>query len=624
MSQSLTSEERLKILDSLKRAIKSNQPKPRTKFVAGSPSVEDKLPPLRTTEAISHTAPNAQPDNFASLLLPKATDEYHPLSFLTNPILFHAYFDDNVQKGNITYYQWQAETGIFLAGTSYTQQEPLYFHLCACNGSGKDAYVLSLFAVWHAATKIRSRCIITSASYQQLDTQTEAYIRALCERVNLKLSAQGICAKAFEIKKQHIVCNLTGSEIKLFATDEGQKAEGYHPFPDYPGAEMAIIVNEAKSVKPVIYDALRRCTGYNRWIEVSSPGPNSGDFFEHCSKAIKYPMPYEAGKRYFRRVTAYDCKHFSKMEIEEAQKEMLENGRTWLFKSLYLAEFTSEGEMVIIPMENLISLFEANVPWDNDTKKVGGLDLSLGGDETVLTVREGNRVVGYEPMKIRDAVMLTQYLDTVVLPKYGFVKSRVVEGRMVSGTPINTDIGGLGEPIAHMLQNLFWNIIFVRNNSASVKKLLYKDRATEGWFHLANLISRKAISIKRDPRLESQLCSRLFYSVDGLKVKLESKADAKARGISSPDRADSFELAFKDFTPSSFRAEDKARYHPEGLKVTGRITQTTLIKQMEDERYRGLNQTMALGITRVGGPKRGDQRSWLAQQIKDHNQQYKQ
>src|SRR6266404_7545881 len=149
----------------------------------------------------------------------------------------------------------------------------------------------------------------------QLTSQTENHIRTICQSVN---EFHGV--EIFRIRQRFIYCRLSGSEIRLFATDEAGRAEGYHPLE--PNSEMTIIVNEAKSVTEEIHAALARCTGFNYWFEISSAGEMTGSFYyAWCNFEHK------------RKVTAYDCLHIPEKEIEDAKRKFGEHSA--LFRSIY-------------------------------------------------------------------------------------------------------------------------------------------------------------------------------------------------------------------------------------------------------------------------------------------------
>ena len=152
-----------------------------------------------------------------------------------SPALMLAFFNEAIRTKKVLLHDWQTNLLEFLAAQKPTQQKPCKYCLVAANGSGKDAFIVAPFALWFILCKIQSRVVLTSSSGTQLTAQTETYIRDMAEMIN-KVMGQ----EYFRIRQRYIKCRLSGSEIRMFATDEKGKAEGYHPMVPY--AEMAIIV----------------------------------------------------------------------------------------------------------------------------------------------------------------------------------------------------------------------------------------------------------------------------------------------------------------------------------------------------------------------------------------------
>ncbi len=137
-------------------------------------------------------------------------------------------------------YDWQLEA-LDQFSKPASKEAPIEMAICAANGSGKDKYIISAAAMWMLTCHRKARFIATTASGGQLISQTEPYIRQLAAHVN---EVQG--ADFVKVQQRHFTSQATGGEIKLFATDEGAKAEGFHPWTH--DSKMAIVVNEAKSV----------------------------------------------------------------------------------------------------------------------------------------------------------------------------------------------------------------------------------------------------------------------------------------------------------------------------------------------------------------------------------------
>jgi len=455
-------------------------------------------------------------------------------------------------RPDLKLYKWQAETLFQLAGytdlndldlpkTRPTDKTPLYYNLVAANGSGKDQVVISAFAVWFCLSKVRSRCVITSSSYEQLKDQTYKYIKNICEEINVSYGR-----KVFEIVEFLITCNDTGSEIKCFVTDDPGKAEGRHPF-DEPGAEMAVIINEAKSITDEMFQAFSRFTGYNYWLEISSPGKNSGHFFKRCTRA-KYTFPdkLHIGEFYWRRVTAFDCPHLLGKHIEHLKDEHGE--QSLIYRSQVLAEFTSLDEAAFISS----TLFEnyPNIPPRTfGLPNRAGIDISLGGDETVAYFFVNGKL-HLRTTKLRNEATL-----------HNQIISWIKEFN-VTPSEVRIDDGGLGRPIVQRVQNAGYDVVPIRNEARSTNPNFFKNRGVENWNRIKRALEDRLFPVIHDDLTRQQLCTRGF-SVKGIVTLLEPKAEMRSRGLSSPDRADALVLCFDSVPLPAFKEEILHSTEPE-------------------------------------------------------------
>jgi phage terminase large subunit len=455
------------------------------------------------------------------------------LTGFDNPVEFLAFFDDSVkmgkENGGIDLYPWQVEIGELFGTVNPTGLNPFKFCLCAANGSGKDKYITAPFAVWFICCKVNASVIITSSSGKQLTNQTEKYISLLVDKVN-KFAIETMGGKPIiKIRQRRITCLISGSEIFLFATDEPGQAEGYHPFE--PNAEMAIVVNEAKSVPPDIFAALRRCTGYNYWLNISTPGEPLGDFYKSWKN---WPNK--------KRVTFFDCPdHQSKTEFEEERKVVGEADPN--FRSKWLALFTYVGGKNVINqaalerLQDKIELKEVKEIFPN--KRLIGLDIALSdyGDETILSDFKGNVQKHLIHLRIKDATKLANKIDYELTYTLKVKKDQA----------INADDGGVGRAVIDILRMMGWtNINRILNQSAAKNKKQFRNRGAEIWFKFAKLIEHGLVILLNDPRQYEQILSRKYKSsIAGIdKMTLQSKTEMIAEGLPSPDRADASVLAF--------------------------------------------------------------------------------
>ena len=540
------------------------------------------------------------------------TAEYSPLAF-EDPVELLYFIDDELATGKRKLWGWQIETLLFIWKDQYDIKDRLKFCLTAANGSGKDAYIIAPLAVTQLVTKVRSRFIGTSKSSHQLNTQTNGYIRGLCQRLSGKLRAMNFHQKPFlyHTKPFHIACSFTGAEILTFVTDEAGNVEGYHPWPDAPDAWITIAINEAKGVPDEFFDGFSRCT-YSRWVEVTSPGLKTGRNFEHYDKSLKHPEKYEKGKFYSRRITSYDCPHKSLQVINEDAEDF--GGKdSPLFRSKHLAEYTDVGESILLSFDAYDKHIQNPVKYDGDPTMAGGLDLSLGGDETVLVTRKGNQLLNIDGIRIKESPLLESYLDRLFVSR-GLSKK----------DPIFTDVGGLGKPIAQTLIKMGWRIVQVLNNSPAIgfDKHIYANRGTEQYFEVCNYLGRGYIVLKPNEKiLREQLCSRKYIRMDSDKMKMQPKrqiiADKDKQSLSSaqewtsPDRADAFVLAFCEFEPIELKRK-KVEKKDGNMK---RVTQSEMIKNLSEDRFKGFNLPKGLEVRRNSSR----QNEYLKEELKQYN-----
>jgi len=438
-------------------------------------------------------------------------------------------------------YKWQIQFMLDFASKDWTAQVPFKAAVRAANGSGKDRYLIAACIVWFCVKYSESVAIVTSASGTQLDRQTYTYIKQLADLTNTKCG-DGV----WKVNYRHLECLVSHSTIELFVTDESGRAEGWHPI--VPNGKLAIFTSEAKSIPDEIFTALSRCTGFTHRVDVSSPGLPMGFFFNTCSSAINRKTIHSVSEALERgswveyHVTAYDCTHLSDgTYIEELKRSMPGGESGAAFKSCVLAEFGTTDEMTVIPYQHIwkcVNRSGSTVGWLSEPTNTGGLDLSAGGDETVLSVRNGNKllkVIGFRFNNTQDTVnFLVEEFKKYELDR--------------PNSFIYADAGGLGKPIIDQLRSKGWtNIRYVLNQAKAYNDRVYLNRGAEMWFKFGKLLETGEIWLANDDRLIRQLATRYYKITEGNKHKLESKLQARAAGRPSPDRGDSVVLCFSNY-----------------------------------------------------------------------------
>lgn len=461
------------------------------------------------------------------------TTDPKPIELFDNPAELVAAVDDTVLSGQVKLHPWQLRLHRDFA-VHTTQHAPFKGALRAANGSGKDKMGIAPCAVFLGMKYAMSNSIVTSSSGGQLDRQTDTYIQQLCLGINRRFGEE-----IWKCNYREYRNNVTGSVIDLFATDEPGKAEGAHPI--VHEGQMGIFVSEAKSIPEPIFDALTRCNGFTKRLDVSSPGLAAGHFYDVCSRSA------ELGWKEYH-VTAFDCPHLAESYISDVRARYGE--MSTLYRSMVLAEFgTQDGELLVITADKLHRLLRLAPTIEHVTERynTGGLDLSAGGDESVLVVRNGNKIIAVEGFRLADTAKQILHLEGL-FRKYDLVEEHSL---------IHADASGLGKPIIDVLVSRGWtNVKYVMNQWEPRDKIAYANLGTENWFRLGRLVEELEIIIPKDELLSKQLANR-FYKIQpgSTKFILESKVQARAKGRPSPDRGDALALAFADYKPTYVERE---------------------------------------------------------------------
>lgn len=461
---------------------------------------------------------------------------------VANPVELLLLLDENLASGELKLHPWQIQFMVDFADPRHSKESPFQAAVQACNSSGKDKYIIAACAVWLCMRYSGVECPITSSSGNQLDNQTGAHIDRLCNKAN------AVFGKLWKVNYRYYEFQHTGSmgepipsTLKLFATDEAGKAEGYHP--TEAGKRMAIFTSETKSIPEQITSALERCIGFTHRVDASSPGLPAGYFYDTCISGIPRSditdiKELSSTQVIKYHITAYDCPHITHSEIERFASKLPGGKSNVVFKSGIMAEFGTTDEMVVIPATFVWRAIKSKTVWISETFNTGGLDLSDGGAETVLCVRNGNKHIATEAFKFEDTSDTIDYLEE----KFKFYDLNHQDAR------VNADCCGLGKPMIDALRRRGWkNMRYVDSRHKASETWTYINLGTELFFHLRKLMENDEIILMNDKLMITQLSTR-YYKINTKNIHaLLTKLEQRSRGYPSPDRADALNLCFWDY-----------------------------------------------------------------------------
>jgi hypothetical protein len=370
----------------------------------------------------------------------------------------------------------------------------------ACdNFTGKTSTVFPVAALWTLYCFPRSRVMYLSATGAQVKNQ---FFAAL-SRFRFRPAFAGWQWLETELR------NRDGGFLFGRATDNGGNIEGIHDQPDSPAA---LLCDEVKTIADDVLEALERCSTRYR-LFMSSTGQAAGGFYQIMTARAHLWRTF--------RVTSAMCPHVDQTLIQNDRENLKAN----VFAIKHDAQFLFDAGDSMIALEHVRALIE-DPPPHTPGRPTAFCDFAGPGDESVLALCDGNRTRIVDAWRSRDT-MHTVGKFLAHFRRLG-----------LAGYDIGGDEGGMGHVILDRLSEQNFFLKRINNGSPAKRSEIFANLSAEWWSIVGQLIERKAVQIPNDEKLVAQLTSRRkLYDSRG-RERLESKADLRARGVESPDRAD--------------------------------------------------------------------------------------
>lgn len=387
-----------------------------------------------------------------------------------------------------------------------------------CNGAGKTKVVI-LTAILAHLVLARGKVVSTSGSFRQIKDQLDPALKAYQSRL------PGLRFMDCRVASSDPNCFWDG-----FSTNDAGKFEGHHGSEQCP---LLLIVDEAKTVKDPIFEAIERCRPPRQWCRVlvlSSPGYAQGEFYRlHTVRQSTLTHPPVV-------VKASECPHIHPDEIA-ATRAKWGNDHP-LVRSMLDAEFMPFVEGAVVQLGELDALLADPPPF-----KPGELSLffdaawseSAEGDETVLAMREGNRVTIPAAFKEKGLHATAGRLI------HEFVRLGLAPA---DAWRVEGDNGGQGKLIIDQLWSMGWRVGRANLGEKPRWNDRYQNLASEMWVEGAMQIARREVILPDDGEMYGQMLNRRIVPNNRGLLAIESKLamkDPNREGGSvacSPDRAD--------------------------------------------------------------------------------------
>src|SRR5208337_3241586 len=211
-----------------------------------------------------------------------------------------------------------------------------------------------------------------------------------------------------------------------------------------------------------------------------------------------------------------------------------------LWQSRVLGTFPEQSEDSLISLKWLEAARRPKVLPNDEAKLYAGIDVAeAGGDETVCAVRtRSGRIVAMQSWHGNSRGPVLAFLRTF--------QDRLAE--------INFDCAGVGAYFATDFESFgFININGINVGEATDFPDRYRNLKAQLYWSLRERFQNGEVSGLDDDVSVTQLASIRYEINPRGQVQIESKDEARKRGVKSPDRAETLMLAFADRTPGIIR-----------------------------------------------------------------------
>lgn len=427
--------------------------------------------------------------------------------------------------------QWQAEVmeaiGQHLQNPE-TRYTPLLIAVASGHGIGKTAGI-SMIINWAENTCVDTKVVVTANTEKQLLTKTWPEVNKWFSLARFQGLFRTTATAVISSDQAHEL-NWRADAIP-WSENNTEAFAGLHN----EGKRIVLIFDESSSISDNVWEVAEGAmTDANTeivWIAFGNPTRNTGRFKE-CFGRFKHRW----------RHWQIDSRKVEGTNKEQIQKWVDDYGEDSDFVRVRVkGEFPRAGSMQFIDGDVVEAARKRDGSATLMDPCIMGVDVArFGDDQTVIVIRRGRDAKSVPWITLRGA-------DTMQ------VAAKVMELQMqFKCDAIFVDGGGVGGGVIDRLRMLKHPVIEVqfgakadRAISTGEGDVTYLNKRAEMWGYMRDWL--KGGAIPDDVELATDLTGVEYgykYQKGKDCIMLESKADMKSRGLSSPDLADALAITF--------------------------------------------------------------------------------
>jgi len=433
-------------------------------------------------------------------------DENHFVEFLRRyrdqPVLFVR------EVFGVTPDAWQGEMMMAVATGSRR------LSVASGHGVGKSSGA-SWMMLWYLLTRYPVKIVCTSPTSAQLFDALFAECRRWINEMPDQLKELLI------VKSDRI--ELAAAPAEAFISARTSRVETPEALAGIHSDHVMLVADEASGIPPQVYEASAgSMSGQNCCtLLLGNPTRSSGFFYDTHNK-LKADW-------WTRKVSCIDSPRVSDEYVAEMRSRYSEDSNQ--FRVRVLGEFPVIDDDGVIPHHLVESAMKRDIPDRPGGVAVWGLDVSrFGSDKSSLCKRVGRVVTEFKLWQGLDLMQLT-----------GALKAEY-DALPPSERPeaIYVDSIGLGSAVVDRGQELNLPVIPVNVSESPSMGEQYINLRAELWYKAKAFLEARDCRLPKDDDLLAELVGPTYTFSSNGKIKVESKADMKKRGVKSPNMADSF------------------------------------------------------------------------------------
>lgn len=405
------------------------------------------------------------------------------------------------------------------------------------HGLGKSTE-MALLVLWFALTRdaagIDWKVITTASVWRQLSVFLWPEIHKWAKRIRWDVVGR----EPFNLRTELLALQLklNHGAATAVASNQAERIEGAH------ADHILYVLDEAKIIPNETWDAIEGAlsnagadTGYEAYVvAMSTPGAPNGRFYDIHMRKVGYE---DWHTRHVKLSEAIAAGRISKEWAEQRARQWGKDSA--MYQGRVEGNFYSDDANSVIPLAWIEAAIERWHVWVAEGRPTpkgpqwNGADVGRGGDESVIARRHGNVLIEFKTSRLRDTMRLVDTLAKMA-------------GRAI------VDVIGVGAGVYDRLVQLKKKPVAYAGSGKSnlrdkSKEFTFTNTRSAAYWRMRELLDPdddSDICLPPDDLMTSDLNLPTWETVNGPKIKLETKEDVVERLGRSPDRGDATCMSF--------------------------------------------------------------------------------